>query len=439
MGSSQFSVLIVTPIDYERTWNNREHNMARQFAMKGCRVTVLCKAMNRSSRAADLFRDTLTFRTQESSMHGVRVLRVDPFFNYYAGLRSHALAATNSSRPRPGIRNILVWLFFPLRFLRDLMFLPCFLYVALARIRERQDACVGFGPWGSLAGLWLRRLGRVRALVYEDRDFEPGLVPDGLRRRYTAFLERSLVRKADLAVSIGCKLAELRRSQSERDVHVVPTGIDWGRFAPARAMARRGGVMVYTGTLVSWSGLDLVIQALPAVIRECPSARLVVVGDGGDPYKEELRRLVQSLSLEDRVTFLGSVPNRTLPFILGEADIGLAVSEPVLYRKFACPLKVLEYMASGLAVIGTSDTETADMIDRYGCGISIPYDRDAFASAAIKLLRDPGSAARYRENGIRHSKDMDWETMMGRELELIRSLRRDATGEDMETRTSVAT
>ena len=76
----------------------------------------------------------------------------------------------------------------PLAALRDLFFVPC-AALAVARHAPRPiDLCLGFGPWGALTGLLLRSLGRVRRVVYQDRDYEPGLLDDRFRRKWNYYL-----------------------------------------------------------------------------------------------------------------------------------------------------------------------------------------------------------------------------------------------------------
>lgn len=418
--SHPIRLLSITPIDYDRTWNNRDHNMLRCFSAMNCQVTHLYKALNRSSRFADLLKDTFTSSVHVREEGPNRFVRVDPPFNYFAGLESTMPSSPAGRSGRARLRGRLIRLFYPLRVFRDVFFVPTVILVALLRVRGRYDVCIGFGPWGALAGWALRSLGRVRILVYEDQDYEAGLVRDRLRQAYTRWLERFASRTADLVVSVGELLAELRRAESNREVHVVPNGVDWERFRDARTVERQGDTLLYVGNLVSWSGLEIVIRALPAIRESVPGARLKVVGDGLAPYRESLTALVRELGLESHVDFLGSQPHTALSIHMAGAAIGLANSEPVPYRRYACPLKVIEYMAAGLPVIGTLGTETERIIERCQCGIAVAYSVEAFVPAAVRLLGDADYHGRARANGLRHSERMTWESLLAGELALIR-------------------
>lgn len=417
-------ILMITPLDYHQANNNREHNMLRHFSEMGCDITMLCKAMNRSPKFLDLLWDTCTFRiirTIETIGNSNAVfLKVDPFFNYFAGLRTYS----DSKRLQTGnsltLKDLLVRIFSCAAFIRDILSVMCMLYAGMLKPQGHFEVCIGFGPWGTLTGWFLKKIGKVDILVYEDRDYEPGLVPDRLRQLYTAWIERKLLTSADIIVSIGYRLAELRAAQSQKKVHIIPTGVEWDMFHEARTALKTERTLIYVGNLISWSGLDLTISAMPAVLTVFPDTKLIIAGDGLASYVTYLKELVARLGIADNVEFLGIRPYRELPGILGRAMIGLANAKPVDYRKFAYPLKVIEYMAAGLPVIGTEGTETADIIAQYNCGISVAFEPVHLADAVIALFADKAFYNKLRENCISESSLMTWKKLMERELELIK-------------------
>lgn len=413
-------ILIVTPLDYHRADNNREHNMVRHFSRLSCSITVLYKAMNRSPGFLDMLSDTCTFRIRRSLEEHASFIRVDPFVNYYAGLRAQCEAGALGRPSTFSMRHLLVRIFSQAAFLRDVCTVPCLLLAGLFYARGRFDACIGFGPWGGLTGWLLKRLGKAGIFLYEDRDYEPGLVPDRFRRSYTAWVERKAMLNADLIVSLGYRLAALRKAQTGREIVIIPTGVEWQRFLISREARKRQRHLVYLGNLISWSGLDLAINAMSTVRARYPDAKLVIVGDGLPTYVEYLQRLARERGVEDTVEFRGRIPNERLPSLLANVRIGLANSQPVDYRKFAYPLKVIEYMAAGLPVIGTKGTETEDIISRARCGISVAFDEKELAEAIIRLFDDDALYAALRENGIRESATMTWSNLMDQELALLR-------------------
>ena len=423
MNDRPLTILMITPTDYARMWNNVEHGRVRVYDRMGHSVTVLHLTLNRSSRLWDLLRDTCTWRVTPREEGPVRFIAVDPFFNYCAGLRVQAEYRSRARRHGVSVRDLLIKALSPLTVLRDLFFIPCFVGAALWKLPGTYDVCLGIGPWGSIVGWFLKLRGKVRLLVYEDRDFERALAPGRLRSCYTQWIERFCLKRASQVISVGHRLAAIRRQETGRPVEVIPNGVDWNRFASARDARSGNRTLVHVGNLVAWSGLELTLEAMPDILRECPDARLMIIGGGLPAYEAYLRQLVHRLGLMQAVEFCGSIPNDRLPELLARASVGLSNSRPDTVRTYACPLKVMEYMAAGLPVITTKNSEAADIVERCGIGLAVPYEAAALAQAAAGLLQDDAHYDRLRGNAIRKGREFDWQRLLEKELTLIRDMR----------------
>lgn len=412
-------ILVVTSGDYEQMEN--DHDRLPYYAPEGGGLWFMYKKMNHSAAAGDMIRDSVTCRFHTWSEAGIGFIGVDPFCNYFAGLRVNAESDARATGPKASrLRLALIRALSPLSVLRDVFFVPCLVAAAVLKVPGRVDACIGVGPWGGLTALLLRWLGRATVTVYRDRDFETGLVPDRLRQWYTSWAERCGVRRADLVISSGYRLARLRREQSGREVHVVPNGVDWERYAAARNVESEVPALFYVGNIVPWSGVALAIEAMPRICERHPAARLLLVGGAQPGYRRELENLARRLGVAERVEFLGPRPASEVPALMARARIGLAQSQPVPFRTYAYPMKVTEYMAAGLPVIGTAGMETQAIIERHDCGLVVSYDVEALVEAAVRLLEDGDLYTRCRRNGIRGSSEMTWAALVGEEMDLIR-------------------
>ena len=421
------SLLILTPLDIDRHRNNLEHRRIRYYTDRGYAVTVIYKTMNESHRLRDLVRDTMRFQVAERVEDGARIIAVDPVANYFGGLRTTADAA--STRDGGGglsadrIRRKLIQVFSPLAVFRDIFSLLCILAVTLRRVSRPSEVVLAFGPWAGLVGLVLRRLGRARTLVYEDRDFEPGLYPDRFRQWYVGVIERFGIRRADVVISVSESLSGRRWADTKRRTHVIPSGVDRERFEGLPSPDRSAARLIFVGNLMAWSGIELAIQAMRQIRDALPDSRLIVAGRAPVDYAEHLNRLADRHLPPDAVRFLGQLDPAALPPLLGGASVGLACFEPVPFRRYATPLKVVEYMAAGLPIIATEGTEAAAMVTRHECGVVVRYDPGAMAEAVLRLLDSRELYERLSRNAARQSAGYDWTVLLDRELDIIAEAR----------------
>ena len=418
---------MITPLDYLQASNNREHNAVRAYARMGCDVTLVARRMNRTPGVRALLRDCLSFKTREtnerSPVGSIRTLTIDPFMNYFAGVATAGESAPPADTGRRrSVRSRLALALRSIGALRDLAYSPCIWWVLRRKVRGPFDAAVGFGPWGAMGSRIARRLGLARRTIYIDRDYEAGLMPDAFRRGYTERLERIGVRDADEVISIGHRLADLRRAQTSQPVHVIPTGVDTERFELTRSIRSArpvGDTLVYAGNIISWAGLDLVIRALPALVAARPAVRVIVLGAGLPSYEVSLQQMATDLGVADRIEWRGRVPYDDLPRHLADADLGLAASQPNAYRQYAYPLKVIEYMAAGLPVVVTADTEAHAIVQTHETGIACAFCPAVFADQVAALLGDRERRIHMERNGPIATDTMQWHDLLRRELAIV--------------------
>ncbi len=414
--------LLITPLDVLRQTNNREHHLLAHVAPRFAETCVVFRRRCERRGVRTLLWDALVPRLRVVRSLGARLVEVNPLLNHFQGLAMD-LAGTYEM-PELGApaqnrrQRVLRWIS-SFGILKDLSTIAFLTLAALARSRGRFDVCTAMGPYAAAAAVLLKKLGKVKLLVYEDRDYEAAFVQTPLRNRFAAWLESACLERADLRIATGYRMARLRRAQTGLPMEVVTGGVDAGRFrAPSRE--RACPVLVYTGNLTYWSGLDVVLAAMPLIRAVLPGVKLRVIGEAVSGYRAQLEALVAQLDLADCVEFLGRVENRAMPELLAAAHLGIAVFRPIALRQYASPLKVFEYMAAGLPSIGARGTETEDILARHECGLSVEHEPAAFAAAALHMLTD---AALYRRMATKAraaaEAHYDWPRLMEREYGLM--------------------
>lgn len=140
--------------------------------------------------------------------------------------------------------------------------------------------------------------------------------------------------------------------------------------------------LVVLSRLVPHKQIDHVIRALPALAEEFPDVRLRVMGDGW--WADELHRLTGELGLDDRVTFLGHVSDRTKFEELSRAWVHVLPSV-----KEGWGLSIVEAGRAGTpSVAYASAGGVAEAILDGVTGL-LAADRADLTAQLADLLRDP--------------------------------------------------
>lgn len=215
-------------------------------------------------------------------------------------------------------------------------------------------------------------------------------------RRIARRCERFVCSLADLVVVVSTPLKDFLVEQgvpAERIV-VVPNGAEPGVFRPdvqARQEIRaqlgipeEAIVVGFVGILRPWHGVELLLDAVARMGTSRDGVHVLILGDG--PSRSSLEKLAHSRGLEGIVTFTGRVPHGDIPRYVTAFDIG--VSPRATF--YASPMKVPEYMATGIAVVAPRMPNLQDLIADGVNGVLFqPENIDDLALTLLSLIRDP--------------------------------------------------
>ncbi len=273
-------------------------------------------------------------------------------------------------------------------------------------------------PHHALLAWLLKRTGKVRTMIYDDHDYNPGKEDKGFRHWLMEQRERLCVRQSDGVISTNALLAHLREQQGARHVVVIPNGVNVSLFSTARQKTPHPPTLIYMGNLSTMWDIALSIEAMPLLLQTIPDARLMIAGDG--PAEAHLKALSQALGVTEHVNFLGRLAYHALPEVLAEADVGIATSQfDNEFRKYATPLKLIEYMAAGLPVIASRMGQTEITMQQADAGILIGRSVEEFSSAAHSLLKDKARYEYYSQAAMNYADNFDWDSLMARVYQYI--------------------
>ena len=219
--------------------------------------------------------------------------------------------------------------------------------------------------------------------------------------RACELLELASARAAAVVTSPSAALAAevARRWRIDRErIVVVPNPVDAELFEPGGEPEDRDTILV-AGRIEPRKGQHVLVEALPAIRRAVPGARVRLVGADGDERDgvspvQRLRRRIAELGVEaDALLVDPPRPRADLPSVYRSAAV---CAVPSSFDNF--PYTCLEAMACGRPVVATNAGGPAEMIDSGRDGVLIPADRPAaLAQAVVELLHDPARRRRLGE------------------------------------------
>ncbi len=173
---------------------------------------------------------------------------------------------------------------------------------------------------------------------------------------------------------------------SELRIDIIPNGIDLSLFPP-RQNGPRPRTIASVARLWPEKRIDVLIAAVPRVLKLHPDAEFMIVGDG--PCRDSLVAQARDLGVLPHVRFMGHRDD--VPAVLAMADVFVLSSESE-----ASPNVILEAMAAGLPVVASRVGGIPELVSDGVTGHLVPpAEPEALATALSALLGSPGRAIAF--------------------------------------------
>ena len=237
----------------------------------------------------------------------------------------------------------------------------------------------------------------------------------GLERVLRNYFEGHL-RQAQVVVAAGDSLTEFlkhERPDLADRLYSVSNGVNLQRFQPGPAdpeLRRKLGldgkfVIGTTSNMLHYEGLDLFVQAMARVKQAIPDVHALFVGGG--TQAEAVRRLADNLGVP--ATFTGLVPSTEVPSYLRLFDLYVIPRRDVTITRHAGPIKLVEAMASGRAVLGSRVGDISHLLAEGRGRLMEPDSVSALAAALINLASDPKTRAEMGCQARRYAEtNLNW-------------------------------
>jgi len=213
-------------------------------------------------------------------------------------------------------------------------------------------------------------------------------------------------------------------------IDVLPHGIpDFDFLEPDAAKAAHGyadrPVILTFGLLSPNKGIEVMIDAMPAILERCPNAIYVVLGathpnlvrNEGEAYRERLMARVSALDIGASVVFLDRFVDRaTLLGFISMCDVYVT---PYLNEAQMTSGTLAYSFGLGKAVVSTPYWHARELLAD-GQGAFVPFnDAPALSREIADLLTDHGRRLAMRQRAYASSRSMIWEQTATRYLDLF--------------------
>lgn len=156
-----------------------------------------------------------------------------------------------------------------------------------------------------------------------------------------------------------------------------------------------------------------------------PSAVLLLVGGAEPEYQRRLERLARELGVGDAVVFAGRVPFDQIEAMYRLIDVFLVTRPDQPVTRLVTPLKPLEALAAGLAVVASRLEALEELLGGQPerGALYRADDLDDLAETILRLVRDPSRRAALGRNGrVWVEAERSWARLVQRYLAVYRDL-----------------
>ncbi|MDR3369920.1 TIGR04063 family PEP-CTERM/XrtA system glycosyltransferase [Rhodoferax sp.] len=249
----------------------------------------------------------------------------------------------------------------------------------------------------------------IRAF-WEDAAVDHGTTNQGsLRYRATRSLETRAIQRADHVFTIceGLRADIVARGVPSNKVTVIPNAVNVESFQlsnpPDPGLMETLGltsstVIGFIGSFYAYEGLDLLVDALPALLQARPDVKLLLVGGGSQ--EANLRQQAQQLGVADKVVFAGRVPHQDVNKYYDLIKVLAYPRHPMRLTELVTPLKPLEAMAQGQLFVASDVGGHKELVQHNLTGVLFKAgSSDALSQSLLDLLNNPDLWPVLKANG----------------------------------------
>ena len=241
--------------------------------------------------------------------------------------------------------------------------------------------------------------------------------PRSVGLRVFAPIFQWLIDRHAATIAVSSPVIEAMSRYVHANWEIIPNGVDTTFFQPNGRRPidalRRGPRLLFLGRLEPRNGLNVLLEAMPLILRRFPNAALTVAGDG--PWRGYYERRARGLGLgaNGRVRFVGRVFHER-PLVYAAADLYLC---PTTRASFGVTL--LESMACGTPMVLADNVGFRSVVREGREAVFLSDQRpEVWADTVTGLVADVERRAAMQRAGLDRAAEFAWPIVARRELEV---------------------
>lgn len=277
----------------------------------------------------------------------------------------------------------------------------------------KSDYFFGVGNLNAFAGHIIKLFGGTKNIIYYVIDYIPNRFQNNFVNNIYHWIEKYCAQKSNWTWNLSPRMIEERQKESTAifpNQLVVLHGVHFSRIRRVPFDKINKQEILYMGALLKKQGVQMVIEALPIILKKLPGIIFTIIGSG--EYGDTLKKLVAKLHLEKHVVFLGYIAShKEVENRMAKAAIAIALYEESdnNFTYYTDPGKVKNYLGAGVPVLITDVPYIAGLVEKAKCAIITRYQKQEVAEKLVSFLSNERKMAEYRANAVRFAKKYDWD------------------------------
>jgi glycosyltransferase involved in cell wall biosynthesis len=282
--------------------------------------------------------------------------------------------------------------------------------------RSVYDYFIGFEAVNAIAGYFLKKMGRVKIVIYYVSDYSPKRYKQNWFNNLYLSLDRYAAMHADMIwdVSRAMQPARVKAGLDPKNsapVLIVPNALYPYQIKQLPVKKVIPHSLVFMGTLGPENGPDIAVESLPYILKKFRDSTLHIVG-GNESDLQRLQALTAALHLQKYVIFHGFIADRKMvsreiqQYAIALAPYKYIPGSPRLYGDAT---KIRAYMAAGLPTITTQVPPLGREVENAGAAFVVKDDPKDIAEVVNKIFKDEKLFLQLRKNAIAFAKENTWD------------------------------